>query len=515
MTETTTKSTTPSRPAQLIWSGAPEDDIGREWPAGWRKEMYSRGGDNSKARDSYWFTPQNSYKLRSLPDVKRFLQALDQCGNQEEVAILATVQYKAKKPGKRGSSTSTPEATATKKQKTSRTKVKKKQEEEHVAAPTASIFPPPPQEPRSAFEFFCAELRPTLDVPNQEMKLQEMWGGLLQEVQDTYQKKAVDDRLRYWSELEEYATQQKKEVQGCVEAGKPLPPFGGAPSVSLPPPATTVTTYTKKGATLKDKNAPKKNVSAYNFFFKLERQKIFDLLRNPSVNNIPDTPGYIDSEWMEKLVTEEGKPKVEEVTRLAVQRWKTITAEERAPYDAMAEQDAQRYRQELEAYQSGSYAPPPTATTSTKTGPGGRRKRDPRAPKKHLAAYNFFFQAEQGKLLAAARGEAADADLTPEELASLRLEHGKVNVQQVSRLVGQRWKNVSTEQLEHYNQLAAQDAERYKKEMEAYEQQQEQTMEDAKPAATEEKEEAPEEPTQETTNAEPWLPDGTMLNLAV
>ena len=93
--------------APLIWSGPvpAEDetklktsltsvDVSAYWPHGWRKETYGRPSTNSKTSDSYWFSPHKNYKLRSLPDVQRFLEALVQtCNGDESKALLATTQY--------------------------------------------------------------------------------------------------------------------------------------------------------------------------------------------------------------------------------------------------------------------------------------------------------------------------------------------------------------------------------------------------------------------------------------
>jgi|NOAtaT_6_FD_contig_31_6815196_length_1092_multi_4_in_0_out_0_2 hypothetical protein len=67
-----------------ICEPAPEDFLaGRE---GWIRETHNRK-NNPKHFDKYWFTPKTKKKLRSVPEVKRFLELLDLVNGDEDAAF--------------------------------------------------------------------------------------------------------------------------------------------------------------------------------------------------------------------------------------------------------------------------------------------------------------------------------------------------------------------------------------------------------------------------------------------
>lgn len=104
----------------------------------------------------------------------------------------------------------------------------------------------------------------------------------------------------------------------------------------------------------KDKNAPKRALSAFMFFS----------------NDIRDT-------------VKREMPELEflQISSEIGRRWKVITDEDRRPYDELAAADKKRYAEEKE-----DYVPDPSfeATKSS------RKKKDPNAPKRALSAYFFF-----------------------------------------------------------------------------------------------------------------------------
>jgi hypothetical protein len=91
--------------------------------------------------------------------------------------------------------------------------------------------------------------------------------------------------------------------------------------------------------------------------------------------------------------------------------------------------------------------PEKKAAKSPKRKKGDKKEKDPKAPKKACSAYIFWSNANRQKLKEANK-EASNADLL--------------------KLLGESWKALSTEEKQPYEQMAANDKERYQKEMAAY-----------------------------------------------
>lgn len=107
------------------------------------------------------------------------------------------------------------------------------------------------------------------------------------------------------------------------------------------------------------------------------------------------------------------------------------------------------------------------------------RKKAKDKPKRPLSAYNYFFKTERQRILKylARKSEGNGNDesneeeeevVSAEQESKLVTESGKVSFEEMGKLIGRRWKAISPEKLEHYNKLAALDAERYKKELAEY-----------------------------------------------
>lgn len=102
-------------------------------------------------------------------------------------------------------------------------------------------------------------------------------------------------------------------------------------------------------------------------------------------------------------------------------------------------------------------------------------KRKPKdKPKRPLSAYNFFFKETREKIIRAVecedetRRKEVDPELTPEQVVLLRKDNGKISFEQIGKVIGVRWKKVTSEQSVYYNTLAEGDTERYKKDMDTY-----------------------------------------------
>mmetsp|Transcript_29960 Transcript_29960/g.49451 ORF Transcript_29960/g.49451 Transcript_29960/m.49451 type:complete len:338 (-) Transcript_29960:99-1112(-) len=113
------------------------------------------------------------------------------------------------------------------------------------------------------------------------------------------------------------------------------------------------------------------------------------------------------------------------------------------------------------------------------------RKKPKDKPKRPLSAYNFFFKEEREKILKVVLSEENTKEendpegtdyISEEMMTRLRKEGGKVSFEEMGKLIGQRWKKIDPDRLSKYSELAAEDTERYKKEMQSYNGRQEAKM---------------------------------------
>ncbi|BCS22451.1 high-mobility group nucleosome-binding protein [Aspergillus puulaauensis] len=81
------------------------------------------------------------------------------------------------------------------------------------------------------------------------------------------------------------------------------------------------------------------------------------------------------------------------------------------------------------------------------TGTGGRKKKDPNAPKRGLSAYMFFANDNRDKV---------------------REENPGITFGQVGKMLGEKWKALSDKDRKPYEDKAATDKKRYEDEKAAY-----------------------------------------------
>lgn len=88
------------------------------------------------------------------------------------------------------------------------------------------------------------------------------------------------------------------------------------------------------------------------------------------------------------------------------------------------------------------------------------KNKDGDKPKRPLSAYNIFFRAERANILKA----------TPSKYEGdkPRRSHGKIGFASLARNVAAKWNNIDPETRKHFDQLAAEDKARYKREMETW-----------------------------------------------
>jgi len=116
---------------------------------------------------------------------------------------------------------------------------------------------------------------------------------------------------------------------------------------------TPFSAASKKGRKRKPKDKPKRPLSAYNYFFREEREKITRFLLNKDDSYAVENG--MDPVETRQRMTENKKVKFEEVGKLIGKRWKSLTesaegTEQVKRYTTSAAGDATRYKKELRDY---------------------------------------------------------------------------------------------------------------------------------------------------------------------
>jgi len=90
-------------------------------------------------------------------------------------------------------------------------------------------------------------------------------------------------------------------------------------------------------------------------------------------------------------------------------------------------------------------------------------------PKRPLSAYNIFFREERERILAEIPGEMEiPSHGQPQRRERKKKPHGKIGFQDLAKSVGQRWQQLTPEEMEAYKEKANAELVRYKKEMELF-----------------------------------------------
>ena len=134
------------------------------------------------------------------------------------------------------------------------------------------------------------------------------------------------------------------------------------PSAKAPPAKKAGKTVLKKRTNRrKDKNYPKRPLSAYNYFFKEERQRILAILeeREGAVND-PESKNYISQETIEKLMDKKGFVVFPEMAKLIGSHWKNVDTAEGERLRILAKEDLKRYNHQMQLYQVQVLNPEPS-----------------------------------------------------------------------------------------------------------------------------------------------------------
>jgi len=143
----------------------------------------------------------------------------------------------------------------------------------------------------------------------------------------------------------------------------------------------------------KPRDRPKRPLSAYNFFFKVERERVLKICNGEQKLNEQDEKDgpEITADEIER-VFKDSKVSFEEMGKVIGRRWKTASEEQLAKYNAMASKDTERYKKEMAEYnvkQEAKIKAEAQAQASAVTYPP-----PPQAPayytssSQHLASYN-------------------------------------------------------------------------------------------------------------------------------
>ncbi|KAL7557971.1 hypothetical protein ACA910_005170 [Epithemia clementina (nom. ined.)] len=97
----------------------------------------------------------------------------------------------------------------------------------------------------------------------------------------------------------------------------------------------------------------------------------------------------------------------------------------------------------------------------------GRTKKPNDAPRRALSAYNFFF-AEQRNLIVEERTQQLRAENADSSQFNSKTKKAKISFEELAKIIGVRWKNISPRELAHYKIMAEEDIVRFKNEMDAY-----------------------------------------------
>lgn len=231
-----------------------------------------------------------------------------------------------------------------------------------------------------------------------------MYSELPPSEKEAWVARAEADKARYLHELASYVPPPGYDPKGDAIVS-PVSTKGG-----------------RKGKPEKDVNAPKRNMSAYLLYQNAMREQF--KRENPGM-----TFGQL--------------------AKYTSHMYKNLTPEEKATWEARAQQDKVRYDAEISAY-----VPPPghdsRGVLIEDHRPRKRSKRgpkDPSAPKRASGAYVFFTNEMRPKVLQDFPG---------------------IKFVELGRVLGERWRALTPEEKKRYEDMAAEDKIRFQMEMQQY-----------------------------------------------
>eukprot|EP00543_Licmophora_paradoxa_P003446 CAMPEP_0202448528 /NCGR_PEP_ID=MMETSP1360-20130828/7347_1 /ASSEMBLY_ACC=CAM_ASM_000848 /TAXON_ID=515479 /ORGANISM="Licmophora paradoxa, Strain CCMP2313" /LENGTH=338 /DNA_ID=CAMNT_0049066155 /DNA_START=576 /DNA_END=1592 /DNA_ORIENTATION=+ len=172
-----------------------------------------------------------------------------------------------------------------------------------------------------------------------------------------------------------------------------------------------------------------------------------------SMRKAPQAPKRFKSSYIcffmakQPLIKEElgDKANVTEVSKRSAEMWRNLSTEDRAYWDDVAEKDKQRYMAE-----KATYAGPWQV-------PWKRARKDPSAPKRPMSAFLYFSQ---------------------ERRKQIKNENPSMKNTEISRILGDIWRNASEEEKRPHVEREKSEREKYKIEIAKWREDQEKKIED-------------------------------------
>lgn len=256
---------------------------------------------------------------------------------------------------------------------------------------------------------------------------------------------------------------------------------------------------------------PKRPLSAYNIFFKEEREKLIE--NRATLLSSTFSPSQLSM----KETHAQGKHGLisfSELGKIVGRKWKSLSDMQKAPYKELAELHLVQYRKDMEEHMAlmcdgngekieSSVSPAfediaatvkeMSSDKSKEAGSisqspkkrRGRPKRDPKEgwPKRPLSAYNIFFKQERIRLL------KSDPSFNPnlhiagntkksqhEALDGNACTQNAKSNKELVRTIASNWKQLSQEHREYYAKTAEVYMTKYRKEMEIFQEKRQQSI---------------------------------------
>jgi len=274
--------------------------------------------------------------------------------------------------------------------------------------------PAAPKRNQSAYLLYQNAMRDTFKLQNPGMTFGQlakytsaMYAEMPLTEKEAWAARAEQDKARYLRELEGYVPPPGYDIKGDMIAG-----------------TRAVLRASKGGKHSRDPNAPKKNMSAYLMYQNTMRESF--RTENPGM-----TFGQL--------------------SKFTSAMYKSLTPEEKARWEAAAQQDKARYETEM-----AGYVPPPgfdqTGQLIDGSVAAGARKRtkkqkDPDAPKRARGSYVFFTLDARPRLVK---------------------ESPTMKFTEMGHVMGERWRALLPEERRRYEDLATADKGRFNEEMAKY-----------------------------------------------